>query len=317
MIGRPRRLVLIGSVVADVILQVPQLPERGGDVLATGALVQAGGGFNVLAAAARLGLPCALVGHVGTGPMAQLVRGALREEGVRELLPPAEGEQGFCVGAVEPDGERTFLTSPGVESRLGADDLAVVALGADDAVYVSGYDLLYPGADAIVTRLGADARDGVGEALLLLDPGPLVAEIPDALMDGLLGRVDVLSLNAREARLLSGIEPAEGDTQAVGTALLGLLREESVVLLREGSAGATLFRRGRAPERVPGLPVADVVDTTGAGDTHSGAFLAELARGADLVEAVRVANVAAALSVRRPVSAGGPTRPELDAALRA
>ena len=58
-----------------------------------------------------------------------------------------------------------------------------------------------------------------------------------------------------------------------------------------------------------------MVDTTGAGDAHTGAFLAELARGADPQEATRVANVAAALSIRTMVSAGGPTRAELDAAL--
>jgi sugar/nucleoside kinase (ribokinase family) len=61
---------------------------------------------------------------------------------------------------------------------------------------------------------------------------------------------------------------------------------------------------------VPGFRVT-VVDTNGAGDTHTGGFLAALADGADDAEAVRRANAAAALSVTKPGPATGPTRAEL------
>jgi len=64
------RLLHLGNVVVDVVLSVPALPEPGGDVLATGAQTAAGGGFNVMAAAARLGLAVAYGGVVGTGPRA-------------------------------------------------------------------------------------------------------------------------------------------------------------------------------------------------------------------------------------------------------
>jgi sugar/nucleoside kinase (ribokinase family) len=61
---------------------------------------------------------------------------------------------------------------------------------------------------------------------------------------------------------------------------------------------------------VPGFPVR-AVDTTGAGDTHSGAFLAALAAGADEAAAARTANAAAALSVTRHGPATAPGRDEL------
>src|SRR5580698_214565 len=48
------RLLHLGNVVVDVVLDVPALPEPGGDVLATRSQTAAGGGFNVMAAAARL-----------------------------------------------------------------------------------------------------------------------------------------------------------------------------------------------------------------------------------------------------------------------
>ena len=64
-------------------------------------------------------------------------------------------------------------------------------------------------------------------------------------------------------------------------------------------------------EHVPGFGV-EVVDTNGAGDTHTGAFLAALASGASWSEAVRRANGAAALSVTRRGPATGPTVAELE-----
>ena len=61
---------------------------------------------------------------------------------------------------------------------------------------------------------------------------------------------------------------------------------------------------------MPGFAV-EAVDTNGAGDTHTGVFLAALAAGAGPAEAVRLANAAAALSVTRHGPATGPTRAEL------
>jgi sugar/nucleoside kinase (ribokinase family) len=61
---------------------------------------------------------------------------------------------------------------------------------------------------------------------------------------------------------------------------------------------------------VPGFRV-DVLDTTGAGDTHTGTFIAALARGADALDAARTANAAAALSVTRRGPATAPSAAEL------
>lgn len=321
MIGRPRRLVVVGSVIADIKLAVPQLPDRGGDVLAASAASRPGGGFNVLAAAARLGLPAALAGHVGSGPFAAMIRAALAAEGIDVLLPPVEGEQGYCVGLVEPDGQNTFVTAPGVESRLTEQDLAGVSVGAGDVLYVSGYDLLYPVSGP---ALAAWLTGPAAECWLFLDPGPLVADIPDPVMDAVLPRVDVLGLNTREMALLSGTPSQD----RVG-ALRGELADDAVVLIRDGEHGTMLVRPGRSLVRVPAPHVSHVVDTTGAGDTHTGAFLAELARGAAdldglagdagvdaaIEEAVRVANVAAAMSIRVDASAGCPGRADLARAL--
>ena len=58
------RLVFAGEAIVDLLMWVPALPERGGDMLADAAAIEVGGGFNVMAAAARQGLPVVYAGVV-------------------------------------------------------------------------------------------------------------------------------------------------------------------------------------------------------------------------------------------------------------
>lgn len=307
MIGKPRRLVLVGSVIGDAMVRVPHIPDRGGDVMGTSSTARSGGGFVAMSAAARLGLPAALAGRLGTGPIATLITNRLRAEGMEILLPAVEGEQGLAFGMVEPDGERTFVTAPGVESGLTRAELDAVRVGPQDAIVVSGYDLLYPVAGPAIMSW---VQELPPQTLLFFDPGPLVAEIPEELLDVTFARADVVGLNRREVGLLTGFGP-DAERQAEDWLFQELKRPDVMVLIRDGAAGCRLCRRGAEEVRFPS-PAVEVVDTTGAGDVHTGAFLAELARGADAVEAARVATIAAGMSVREAVSAGGPTREALD-----
>ncbi len=132
------------SVVVDVVLNVDDLPERGSDTYADTSTSYAGGGFNVMAAASRLGLRAVYAGVVGLGPFATIARDAMRDEEIVIAIPPIESvDTGFVVALVEPDGERTFLTSNGAESTLTPTQLEGVDIHSDDVVYFSGYALLH------------------------------------------------------------------------------------------------------------------------------------------------------------------------------
>jgi sugar/nucleoside kinase (ribokinase family) len=82
------------------------------------------------------------------------------------------------------------------------------------------------------------------------------------------------------------------------------------VVVRMGAAGCLLSRPGAAAELVPGFPER-AVDTNGAGDTHTGVFIAALAGGAAPPDAARTANAAAAISVTRRGPATAPTAAEV------
>lgn len=300
------RLVLAGSVIVDMVMRVPQLPERGGDVLATDAAHVVGGGFNVLTAAGRLGLPVVYGGGHGTGPFGDLVRAALDREGITTLLPArTERDTGYCVALVDAGGERTFVTAPGAEGALTGEDVRKLAdePRPGDLVQLSGYGLVYPELADWLTEFAVALPEGV---VLCLDPGPLVADIDPGRLARVLARVDWLSCNRREARLLTGA----ADAATAAGELLRRLAPGAGAVVRGDADGCWLVTRVQPVAHVPGRPVT-LVDSNGAGDVHVGAFLAFLGRGATPLEAARGANVAAFVAVTRYGPATGPTAAEL------
>ena len=321
----PRRLVFAGEAIVDVVMRVPALPPRGGDALATSAQILAGGGFNVMAAAARQELPVLYAGGHGTGPWGDVVRAALAAEGIGLLRPADPGrDTGFDVAFVEPDAERTFVTRLGAEAVTGPGAWDAVFVGPGDAVYVSGYGLVAPESGPALGSWAASLPAGV---LLFLDPGPLVAQIPAAVLDPVLSRCDWLSCNQREAGLLAGAVVAEPESAAAAAADLGDPAEAARRLLAHGAAGGVIVRAGAAGCYVAEFgsatavhvraPQVTAVDTTGAGDAHCGVFLASLADGHSPAGAAARANAAAAFAVTRPGPATAPDRAQLDAWLSA
>jgi sugar/nucleoside kinase (ribokinase family) len=342
----PRRLVVTGTILVDILLYLDELPAPGGAVNASRTVVTAGAGYNVLAGAVRLGLPAAYAGLVGDGPFGVVVRQALAGIGVPVLVAARTGEDtGFDVGLVETGSGRqpTFIGAPGVESRLSPADLRGLALTPGDAIYVSGYDLSYPAAGAAL----ADWVTSVGpECLLVFDPGPLAGRVDAARLDAVVGRADLLSLNLAEAATLAGrpgpakaasggqdpAAPGSGhdpagpgsghDPEAAGSGhdpaalaadLSRRVRAQGWIVLRTGPDGCWIARAESPPQHIPPRPTTPA-DPTGAGDTHIAVMLARLAVGQDIAEAARWANVAASLAVEQ---AGPSTSPSADELARA
>ncbi|CAI8929357.1 Sugar kinase [Pseudomonas marginalis] len=301
------RLLHTGQVIVDLVMALDTLPATGGDVLAKSASFEAGGGFNVMAAARRNGLPVVYLGRHGTGRFGDLARAAMQAEGIEMALAASSAKDtGLCVSLTEATTERTFISHIGVEGELSQEDLTAVAARADDYVYVSGYSLLLEGkAQALIDWLLALPR----EVVVVFDPGPLVKAPDSALMGALLPRIDIWTSNGPEALAFTGA----ADIAAALPALSQHLRAETLLVVRDGPNGCWVGRAGQI-EHVPGFKV-QAVDSNGAGDAHAGVFIAGLADGLKPAEAARRANAAAALAVTRWGPATSPGTAEVDALL--
>lgn len=303
------RLLHSGQVIVDLVMSLDTLPATGGDVLANSASFEAGGGFNVMAAARRNGLPVVYLGRHGNGRFGDLARAAMQAEGIEMALAASDDKDtGLCVSLTEATTERTFISHIGAEGDLLAQDLANAVPRDDDYVYVSGYSLLLEGkAQALLDWLLALPR----QITVVFDPGPLVKAPDSALMVALLPRIDIWTSNGPEALAFTGASDLAG-------ALLKLndhLSANSLLVVRDGPNGCWVSRNGQA-EHVPGFKV-QAVDSNGAGDAHGGVFIAGLANGLAPVVAARRANAAAALAVTRWGPATSPGTAEVDALLSA
>jgi sugar/nucleoside kinase (ribokinase family) len=297
-------LISVGNVVVDILARVPALPERGADVLATASGMSPGGSFNTLFAATRQGLPTSYAGGHGTGFFGDLIRAHLRECGIDALLAPiVDRDSGYDIVLVDDGGERTFVTSFGAEADVPAAALASVHVEPTDFVHVSGYGLLDATNGAVIAPWlrQLDAR-----ASVLLDPGPLVADIPPTNWTVAIERANWLSCNEREATILTG----EPDAR---TAIDILNRSARNVLVRLGADGCLMATDGRV-DHIPGFAVS-AIDTNGAGDAHNGAFLAALAAGLSSHAAATRANACAAIATTRRGPATAPTLAEVVAFL--
>lgn len=301
------RVIHTGQALVDVVLEVPGLPVRGGNVNAATYRRYAGGAVSTLLAAARTGAPAVHAGAHGTGANGDLVRQALADEGVEVSAPPVPGlDTGICVVLVEPSAERTFVTTYGAEREISVASLQSSDPQPGDLVCVTGYSLYPPTRDPLLQWL-TNLPESV---VVVLDPGAALADIPAEIGARLLALTDVWTSNAQEAKELTGVDDAEASCAAVAARL----PRAAAVIVRDGPAGCFVHVEGRTTA-VPGYPQTPL-DTNGAGDTHTGVFCGERVLGTDWLQAARRANAAGAIKVTRKGPDTAPTRAEVGEFLR-
>jgi len=311
------RVIHTGQALVDLVIEVPDLPARGQNVMAGSVAQYAGGAVTVLLAAARLGAQCVHAGALGTGPNGDLIRETLDADGIIASAPAVTAQDtGVCVVLVEPTAERTFVTTLGAERDITVESLSSAAVQPGDLVCVTGYSLaLEQTRDPLLAWMATLPE----EAIVVLDPGAAFAALPTDVRDTMLARTDVWTSNAEETvDLLAArsVTAPASEREIVGqaAALTPLMRAGAVTIVRDGAEGCAVHADGESTY-VPGFPQTPV-DTNGAGDTHTGALLAAIADGLTWVDACRRANAAAAIKVTRRGPTTAPSASEVEEFLR-
>lgn len=267
-------LLVIGDVVTDVVARHHAPLAHGTDTAARIRILPGGAGANAACWAARWG--CAdvrLLSRVGRDEAGwHDVR--LRAAGVRPLLvADTETPTATVIALVDETAERTFLTDSGAVLRLSPADWSPSLLDGVGHLHLSGY-LLFADTSRQAALLALEsARDR--SIPTSVDPASagFIGSLGVDRMLASFADVDVLVPNADEARLLTGLpDPADA------AAKLSLNVPLTVVTL--GAEGALVAESGTVTARVPGT-AAVAVDSTGAGDAFTGAFLAARLAGAD------------------------------------
>ncbi|MGJ9405454.1 ribokinase [Nesterenkonia aurantiaca] len=278
-------LLVMGSVNRDITAQLPEFPQPGETLLATGSETATGGkSANQAVAAAMVGARAHLIARCGSDAAgAEAVR-SLREVGVHvDAVTPGRAAQGTAFIAVRTDGENTIVVVPGANAELRAQDCPQHLLEKAEWILLS---LEVP----LATVLETAARARAAGVKVALNASPSPGQPLD------LRDVDLVIVNEGEAAaLLAGAGAAEPGSQPEDlAAALGL---ETLIVTR-GAAGASIHACGHATVQVPSV-VVQAVDTSGAGDAFTGALLGRITCGDSLETASAIAARFAASATTR------------------
>lgn len=301
------KLVVLGSINADHILNIEQFPRPGETVIGKQYKVAFGGkGANQAVAAGRSGADIAFIACVGADDVGERVRRQLATDRVDTQSIEAIEDCTTGVALIFVNGEG--------ENVIGIDAGANAAL---TPAYLARYQQRVSDADALLMQLESPLETVVAAARLakqhqtrvILNPAP-ARELPDEL----LAMLDMITPNETEAERLTGIA-VDSELDAARAAQVLHQKGIETVLITLGSRGVWLSERGEG-KLVPAFKV-EAVDTIAAGDTFNGALLTALLEGKALQEAVRFGHAAAAIAVTRPgAQPSVPWREEIDAFLQ-
>ena len=261
-------VVVVGSCNLDLVSNTDHLPSPGETLRATDYAEHAGGkGLNQAVACARMGARTAFIGCVGDDSAGTMLRELLNSEGIdTSQLITVDAPTGRAFITVDSSGENTIVIVAGANAYVGKTAITI----PKSKVILAQLEISI----SIVMDVFARARkDGT---TIVLNPAPAIK-----LSHELLSLCDIAVPNETESAALGG-------THAL------LHAGVSTVITTMGEHGAeitdTTSTTPIAPHKV------EHIDTVGAGDAFVGALCAEIARGATIRDAAKVASIAGALA---------------------
>ncbi|EMF4355835.1 ribokinase [Providencia rettgeri] len=285
------KLVVLGSINADHILNVKQFPQPGETVRGDHYQVEFGGkGANQAVAAGRSGADITFIACVGDDGIGSSIKKQLSLDNIKtECIDTIQDETtGVALIYVNQQGENIIGISAGANAQLTTERLA-------------SYQQKIIEADAVLMQLESplDTVQMAAEIAnknntqVILNPAPA-----QSLPDSLLTLVDIITPNETEAEHLTGI--AVNDNKGAQAAAQ-VLHEKGIskVMITLGSRGVWYSEQGSQGKIIPAFNV-KAVDTIAAGDTFNGAYVTALLEGKADEDAIIFAHAAAAIAVTRP-----------------
>lgn len=271
------RIAVVGSMNADLVVQMPKLPGRGETVSsAEPAWFPGGKGANQAVAASRMGGNVSMFGAIGADEPGQMCLSALKQSGVNvDAVVKVSSPTSTALVMVEHSGENQIVVADGANQHASFD---AEQISAADAVIVQ-----FEIPESVIVEVGKAAK-----GIFCVNAAP-VRELSDELAS----LIDVLIVNEHEFAQLG--EPKSG-----------------LVIVTAGSKEVVAYQNGEVVAKSQ-PPKVEALDTVGAGDTFVGAFVVAYASGKTIPDSLDLACAASALStLKLGAQSGMPTASEVN-----
>ncbi len=284
-----KKIIVVGSCNTDMVIKAERLPVPGETILGGTFLMNSGGkGANQAVAAARLGGDVTLISKTGNDLFGKQSVVLYTSENINTefIFSDSKLPSGVALITVDAMGENCIVVASGANSHLKPVDIdkALKAIESADIILMQ---LEIPIETVeYVAELGASKGKKV-----ILNPAPA-----QALSLSLLQHIDIIVPNKNEAEILSGIKVSDAKSAKRAADIIAKKGVNNVVITL-GSQGAVILEKN-IYHVVPAY-VVEAIDTTAAGDTFCGALCVGLANGKSLLDAVKLAVKASAITVTR------------------
>ena len=284
-----KKIIVVGSTNMDMVVKTNHIPVPGETVLAGSFFMNPGGkGANQAVAVARLGGDAVFISKMGNDIFGKQSAQLLNDEGINTfyILSDNDLPSGVALITVDQTGENSIVVASGANANLHPADLenALEEIGRANIILMQ---LEIP-IDTVFFVARYAAGNGVR---VILNPAPARELSPE-----LLSHIDIITPNKTEAEMLSGIKVTNIETAKKAAKAI---HEKGVkdVVVTMGPLGAVIYQQDKI-QVVPAQKM-EAIDSTAAGDVFNGALAVALSEGKLLIDAVKFACEAAAISVTR------------------
>ncbi|MGP6487110.1 PfkB family carbohydrate kinase [Duffyella gerundensis] len=282
------KIAVTGSLHYDIMLDAHHRPEKGETVMGTACSYKFGGkGGNQAIAAALAGASVRFAGAVGDDEQGRFLLNRLQGADVdtSAVQIVAGMPSGMSVAITDSEGDYGAVVVSNANQHISPETFAQPAFWQDVSLLILQNEV--PEAINQQAAIAAHER-GVTVSLNAAPARPLSA--------GLEAIIDVLIVNAIEARDMSGITVS--DLASAQTAAEQLTQRFSQVVVTAGEHGVAWCEQGQGSQALAAKKIT-LVSTHGAGDCFTGVLCTALAGQRSLTESVMLANDAAAQHVSR------------------
>ena len=300
---RKNSILVVGSSNTDMMIKTDRLPCPGETVLGGSFFMNPGGkGANQAVAIARLGGQIAFICKTGNDIFGHQAHQLFDEEGIDTsyVFSDTENPSGVALITVDENAENCIVVASGANASLLPEDLSKAECAVDDAEFILMQLEIPIETVAFVAETAYRKNKKV-----ILNPAPA-----QKLSKNLLQNLYMITPNETEAELISGIKITDEQSILETAKKISGMGVDNVIITL-GAKGAFVYNN-HICEIVPSVKV-KAIDTTAAGDIFNGALVVALAENRSLIESVRFASKASAISVTRiGAQSSAPYRKEVD-----
>ncbi len=300
-----KNVLILGGVIIDKYNMVDRYPAHGTDAFINETFDIPGGcSLNVAVTLKNLGCSPFVFSNIGQDNEGDQILKYMASKDIDPIfINKVDGRTDYCLVVVDKTGERTFLTYEVLDRNISPELLNQMLSMELESVYITGYFMVH-------TKLNSNTIDllkalSVRGVQILFDPGAIVGEIDLDVLKTLLKLADIVTPNKFEASVIS---------EKLNIPLKDFVKPACYLISKDGGNDISIFEGSK--ELVMKAYNADVVDSTGAGDSFAAGVLYGLSTGLDIKESVKIGMACGALTTTFKEPHGNFDKRQIDEIIR-